>query len=189
MIAKPEPTWIGVDDYLAGEELAEVRHEYIGGDVYAMAGGSEEHGTIVGNLFAALHGHLRGGRCRVFASDMKLRLRLRDEDIFYYPDLLVTCAPQDIDRHFKRHPQVLVEVLSPSTERIDRREKLWSYIQVESLQEYVLVAQDRREVSVYRRSNGWSPEVLRSPEDVLVLPSLGFSVPLPVVYEKAGVPG
>ena len=183
MSAVLPPDGIGVDDYLAGEELTDVRHEYIGGEVYAMAGGSEEHGTIVLNLVAALHAHLRGGRCRFFANDMKLRLHLREEDVFYYPDLLVTCDPRDTDRYFKRHPQVLIEVSSPTTERIDRREKLWSYIQIESLQEYVLVSQEKREVTLYRRGNNWSPEVLKSPADVLALDSLKFSLPLAAIYE------
>jgi len=176
-------TWVGVDDYLAGEELTDTRHEYIGGEVYAMAGGSEEHGLIVGNIFAALHTHLRGGRCRAFVNDMKLRLRLREEDVFYHPDLLVTCDARDTERHFKRHPQVLVGVLSPTTERIDRREKLWSYIQIETLQEYVLVSQEKREVTLYRRANNWSAEVLRSPDDMLALDSLKVGLPLAAIYE------
>ena len=174
---------VGVDDYLAGEELADIRHEYIGGEVYAMAGGSEEHGLILGNIFAALHAPVRGGRCRAFVNDMKLRLRLREEEVFYYPDLLVTCDPRDTERHFKRHPQILIEVLSPTTERIDRREKLWSYIQIETLQEYVLVSQEKREVTLYRRANNWSPEVLKSPADVLALDSLKVNLPLAAIYE------
>ena len=104
---------------------------------------------------------------------------------FCAPDdsLLVTCDPRDTDRYFKRHPQVLIEVSSPTTERIDRREKLWSHIQIESLQEYVLVSQEKREVTLYRRGNNWSPEVLKSPADVLALDSLKFSLPLAAIYE------
>ncbi|HRI12987.1 MAG TPA: Uma2 family endonuclease [Verrucomicrobiota bacterium] len=174
---------MSVAEYLSGEEQSEVRHEYIGGSVYAMAGGSEEHCTITGNLFAALHAHLRGQRCRAFVADMKVRLVLRGEEVFYYPDVVVACDPRDTDRYFKRYPQVLIEVLSDSTERIDRREKRWSYLQMESLEEYVLVAQDYWEVTVYRRGHEWAPEILASPDSVLTLPSLEFSVPLSAIYE------
>jgi Uma2 family endonuclease len=174
---------IGVEDYLAGEERSEVRHEFIAGEVYAMAGGSEEHAILAGNLFAALHAHLRGKGCRAFMADMKVRLQLRAEDVFYYPDLMVVCDPRDTDRYFKRFPKVLVEVLSETTERIDRREKRWSYTQLESLEEYVLVAQDKREVTVYRRSGVWAPEIVTAADGVLSLPSLEFSLPLTALYE------
>src|SRR2546423_8717771 len=86
---------VTVGDYLSGELRSEVRHEYVGGSVYAMAGASEEHNAIAGNLFAALHAHLRGKPCRVFFVDMKVRLLITHTDIFYYPDLMVACDPRD----------------------------------------------------------------------------------------------
>lgn len=178
---------ISVNEYLEGEPLSEVRHEYIGGVVYAMAGGSEAHNLLAGNLFSALHGHLRGSRCRVHIADMKVRLQILGEDIFYYPDVMVACDPRDADPYFKRFPKVIVEVLSESTERVDRREKALSYQQIETLEEYVLVAQDRMEVAVARRTNGWQPEILRVATDELRLPSLDFRVPLDVIYEAVPV--
>jgi Uma2 family endonuclease len=183
MNAALQPVSLSVEDYLAGEEHSDVRHDYIGGTVYAMAGGSEEHGTIVANLIAALHGHLRGKGCRAFVADMKVRLLLRGEDVFYYPDVLVTCDPRDTHRYYKQFPKVLIEVLSETTERIDRREKRWSYLQLESLEEYVLIAQDKSEVTLYRRSNEWAPEILTGPAAVLTLASLEFSLPLAQIYE------
>jgi len=131
---------VTVEDYLSGELRSEVRHEFIGGSVYAMAGASEEHNTIGLNLATALHAHLGDGPCRVFMVDMKVRLHIARDEVFYYPDLMVTCDSRDTDRYFMRHPKVLIEVLSGETERTDRREKFFSYTSIETLEEYVLVA-------------------------------------------------
>jgi Uma2 family endonuclease len=182
-IAEHEPL-LTVEDYLEGEPHSEVRHEFIGGVVYAMAGASDEHNQIVGNLHAALHSHLRGKACRVFMLDAKVRLLLAAEDIFYYPDLMVACDPRDTDRYFKRFPRVLIEVLSDTTERTDRREKFLSYTQIETLEEYVLVAQDRIEVTLFRRANQWQPELLTKAELSLQLTSVNFAMPLAGIYEE-----
>ena len=183
MRALKEMEPMSVEDYLAGEQAGNVRHEFIGGAVYAMAGASEEHNVISVNITAALHSHLRGKPCRVFMADLKVRLQTARTDIFYYPDVMVTCDASDQDRYFKRHPKVLIEVLSESTDHIDRREKFLSYTQIESLEEYVLVAQDRMEAVVFRRAKNWHPEVLRQPDQPLCLASLDFSLPLRDVYE------
>lgn len=120
-------------------------------------------------------------------ADVKVRLNLANDDIFYYPDVMVACDPRDTDKFFKRFPKVLVEVMSESTERIDRREKRWSYQQIETLEEYVLVAQDRMEVTVFRRANSWKPEVFNKLDQSLSLTSLEFSLPLSGVYEGVKV--
>jgi Uma2 family endonuclease len=177
------PEWIRVEDYLEGESHSDIRHEFVAGQIFAMAGASEEHNLIAGNLFAALHGHLRGKSCRVFTLDMKVRLAAASSDVFYYPDVLITCDPRDKDRFFKRYPSILVEVLSPETERTDRREKFVSYTQIRSLEEYVLVAQDKVEVTLFRRANHWQPEVLKKPEQLLELRSVDFRVTLSTLYE------
>lgn len=179
-------THISVDEYLAGEERSEVRHEYIGGAVYAMAGGSEAHNLLCGNFYTALRAHLRGQPCKVFVSDMKLRLQIAQDDIFYYPDILVTCDPEDTATFYKMRPTVLVEVLSPSTERTDRREKFLSYQQLPSLTEYVLVHQDKLHVTVFRKANAWAPEHHYA-TDSLVLPSLGFNLPIAELYEDVAL--
>ena len=175
---------VTVEDYLAGESQSEVRHEFIGGVVYAMAGASEEHNFIAGNIFAALHNHIGDGPCRVFMADMKLRLSVAHDEAFYYPDLLVTCDSRDTDRYAMRYPKVLIEVLSSETERTDRREKFFSYTSLETLEEYVLVAQSRREITVFRRSGQWTPEVLTNAEQSLELRSLQFSTPLSAIYRR-----
>ena len=172
-----------VEDFLEGEPYSEVRHEFIGGVVYAMAGASEVHNAICLNLAAALHPHLRGKACRLFMADVKVRLRIAGDDLFYYPDLMVAGDPRDTDRYFKRFPRVLIEVLSETTERTDRREKFLSYTQIETLEEYVLVAQDRMEVTLFRRANQWQPEILTRAELSLRLASIDFAMPLAGIYE------
>jgi Uma2 family endonuclease len=178
---------LSVEDYLRREPASEVRHEYVAGVAYAMAGASEEHNDLALNLAAALRSHLRGRPCKVFMVDMKVRVGVGHQDVFYYPDVLVACDLRDTDRHCKRFPKVIIEVLSPETERTDRREKFMAYTGIETVEEYVLVAQDRREVTVFRRAAQWAAEVLTAPEEKLVLQSLDFSLDLAAVYEGVKV--
>ena len=172
-----------LEDYLEGEQRSEIRHEYIGGVAYAMVGGSEAHNLISLALASALRQDLRGGSCRAFMADVKISLRIAEEDIFNYPDVMVVCDPRDTDPHCKRYPKVVIEVLSESTERTDRREKFLSYTQIETLEEYVLAAQDKMEVTIFRRARRWEPEVVRLPEQAVRLNSVNFSVALREVYE------
>ena len=183
MTALEKPQLLTVEEYLDGEKFSEVRHEYLGGLVYAMAGTSDEHNFIVTNLLAALHAHLRGKPCRVFVLDAKVRLKVAADDILYYPDLMVWCDPRDTNRFFKRFPRAVIEVLSESTERTDRREKFLGYTQIETLEEYILVAQDKMEVTLFRRANRWQPEILKTATQSLPLASIDFSVALPAIYE------
>ena len=171
---------LSVADYLDGEEIAAERHEYLAGEVHAMSGASARHNLICGNLFAALHRHLAGGPCRVFMADLKVRLSVNEEDFFYYPDIMVACNPADQASHFRTQPSVLVEVMSPSTERIDRREKLLAYQTLPSLREYVLVAQNARRVEIYRRANDWKTECFDSGE--IRLDCLESSVSVDAIY-------
>jgi Uma2 family endonuclease len=169
--------------YLAGEQHSEIRHEYINGDVYAMVGTSEAHNLIAGNMFALLHAHLRGTPCRTFISDMKTRVKQAQDERYYYPDIQVTCDPQDRQQSFKQHPTLIIEVLSASTERTDRAEKFDAYRQLASLQEYVLIAQNVRRVEIYRRSNHWSLEVFQEAGDFF-LQSVHLTLALAAVYEE-----
>ena len=181
--AAKELSFISSEEYLQRERGSDMRHEFVGGVTYAMAGASEEHNTIAGNLHAALHAHLRGRSCRVFIVDLKVSLQVAHTEIFYYPDLMVVCDPRDTDRYFKRYPKVLIEVLSEDTEHIDRREKFLNYTQIGSLEEYALVAQDRMEATLFRRSSHWKPVVLSQPDQILQLTSLAFHLPLSAVYD------
>jgi Uma2 family endonuclease len=184
-----KPQLLTVERYLEGEQRSDVRHEYLGGVVYAMAGASDEHNAISLNLASALLAHLRGKSCRVFMVDSKVRLQVAADDVFYYPDLMVACDPRDKDRFFKRYPRVLVEVLSESTERTDRGEKFLSYTQIEALEEYILVAQDKMEVTLFRRANRWQAEILNAATQSLPLASIDFSIALPSIYEGVQFPG
>ncbi|MBF2007458.1 MAG: Uma2 family endonuclease [Chlorogloeopsis fritschii C42_A2020_084] len=179
-------TYLTVEEYLKAEESSEIRHEYLGGQIFAMSGGSKEHNIITLNIASRLRSHLRGGSCSVFMSDMKVRIELANQNksIFYYPDVIVTCDSQDQDRFFLNYPCLIVEVLSPSTEVTDRREKLVNYRNLDSLQEYVLVFQDEIKVEVYRKENQekWSMQTLGK-SDNLELNSVGLTLTMPDIYE------
>lgn len=176
--------FLSVEEYLLAEDKSEIRHEYLGGKTFAMAGASEEHNLIVGNIYTLLRPHLRGTTCRPFVSDMKVKVETEKIDIFYYPDILVTCDPQDNDRYVKTRPNLIVEVLSDSTKTTDRREKLVNYQNLESLQEYVLVSQDEIKVEVYRQDaqRNWSVQTLGKGDD-LKLNSVGLTLTMTDIYE------
>jgi Uma2 family endonuclease len=152
------------DEYLVLEEIAEVKHEFLDGEVWAMAGGSPEHASIIGNVVTLLNVQLRGQRCRVHSTE--LRVRVKATGLGTYPDVTVVCGrlerdPDDRTGHTAINPRVIVEVLSPSTEEYDRGEKLSHYQRIPSLEEVVLVAHDRQEIEVVRReTNGtWSRHI------------------------------
>lgn len=111
---------ISAADYLEGEQISPVRHEYVDGRVYAMVGASDVHGLIAGSIFFALRSQLRGRPCQVFIADMKVRVASAQEERFYYPDVLVSCDPEDRQRSYRNAPCLIVEVLSAATERLDR---------------------------------------------------------------------
>jgi Uma2 family endonuclease len=144
--------FLSVEDYLAGEELAEQKHEYLAGIVYAMAGAKNEHNVIATNLLGLLHGFLRGHACRPFNSDTKVRIRLADQTRFYYPDVQVVCRPNPLSDHFQDSPAVIFEVVSDSTRRIDEQEKRAAYLAIPTLNAYVLIEQDRPVATVWRRT-------------------------------------
>jgi Uma2 family endonuclease len=181
-----EHRWLSVDQYLEFEAQSEHRHEYIDGVVYAMSGASEKHETIKVNLLAAIHGHLRGGPCKAFGSDFKVRLQIDRKDLFYYPDVMVACGREGVASHYLHYPKLIVEVLSPSTESIDRREKFLSYKQIGTVEEYVLVSQEAAQITIYRRADGWVPQMQTRPDEMAAFQSIGLSLPLTQIYE--GVP-
>lgn len=176
--------FLTVEEYLKFEQNDEIRHEYVAGQIYAMAGASEAHNLIVTNLIAILRPHLRGSSCRAFVADMKVKINLQQGDIFYYPDLLVTCDQDDREKYFKTNPNLIVEVLSDSTETTDKREKRINYQSLDSLQEYILVAQDKMRVEIYRRdgSGNWTVEILGEKE-LLRLDSVGLTLTMADIYE------
>jgi Uma2 family endonuclease len=141
-----------LEEYLRLEEYANVKHEYLDGQIYAMAGGTPEHGAMAVRIGAALLGQLRGRRCNVYSSDVRVRVEATGLDT--YPDLSVVCGREERDVHDRNaltNPIVLVEILSPGTEEYDRGEKLDHYKRLPSLREVVLVAHDRPRIEVWRR--------------------------------------
>ena len=183
---------LSVDEYLDGELHSPVRHEYVAGRVFAMTGTSRAHNLIAGNFYAALRSHLRGGACRVFMSDLKVRVQ--KTNAFYYPDVAVTCHAADTQTHYLTHPCLVIEVLSPTTEGIDRREKLLAYQTLDSLKEYVLVNQETMQVEVYRRESndggagGWWVDTYNAGNEAVHLASVGLTLSMAAVYEEVVMP-
>ena len=175
-------------DYLSGEATSPVRHEYVAGQVYAMAGASKAHNTIAGNIFSRIRQHLRGSPCRSFIADMKVRVG--QARAYYYPDVVVTCSGQDTvadaPKDYLIAPALIVEVLSESTESIDRREKMHAYAMLDSLQEYLLVDSRSQQAELYRKLPGGSWEQwIAEPGESLKLDSLGLELAVNEIYEDA----
>ncbi len=172
---------ITVDEYLAGERVSLVRHAYVDGEVFAMAGASKAHNRLTKRLARLCDDRLAATPCEAFTTDVKVRVRTIDQECFYYPDLYVECAPYTADPYYSERPVLIVEVLSDSTERADRSDKFYAYRKLPTLQEYVLVAQDEPRIEVYRRATGWDLEVY-GPGQRLRLEALGGDLDLDAVY-------
>ena len=170
-------------EYLAYEHESKTKHEFVNGEAFAMAGASEDHNLIAGTLFSRFRFHLRGKPCRVFMSDMKLTIAVAN-NATYYPDVMVVCDRTDNDAYVKQKPCLIIEVLSPSTAMLDRREKLFNYQKLESLQEYVLVSQSELKVELYRKDQdgGWLVQCLGA-GDSLHLQSIDLAIALSEIYE------
>lgn len=176
---------ISPEEYLDGERLSEIRHEYVDGRVYAMAGASDDHNRIAGNLFGELRERFRGGGCEAFINDMKVKIPPQFGDAFYYPDVLVTCDPADDAKYFREKPSYIFEVLSPDTERTDRREKAIAYRQIPDIKTYVLFEQNRIAATVLRAAEiGWHSEMIEGRTALLKLPEIGIEIPLERIYER-----
>jgi Uma2 family endonuclease len=173
---------VSAEDYLAAEHEGGWRQEFVNGTVYAMVGSSDRHNLISLNLALALSVALPD-RCQVFTADMKLHIRSGRDERFYYPDVFVSCSPADRERYTRSEPVFVAEVLSPTTERVDRTEKFEAYKTIASLEEYALVAQDEVRLELFRRRTGWQHEVF-GPDDTLALDSLNLSLPLASLYRR-----
>ena len=137
-------------EFLAWDQTQTVKHEFVQGEVFAMAGGEDRNYTVAGNLYIALRQHLRGGPCRVYGSDVKLQVEAAD--CYFYPDLMVTCSAVDAaDRLIKREPVLVVEVLSPSTAAYDRGDKFAGYRMLPSLREYLLIDVASQRCDLFRK--------------------------------------
>ncbi|MFG6099802.1 Uma2 family endonuclease [Leptolyngbyaceae cyanobacterium CCMR0082] len=151
MVAIKQSNYFSPEDYLEAEKSSLVKHEYHDGDVYAMAGASDEHVTIGINITSLLRSALRGSNCRTYGSDMKVQIDAVNH--YYYPDVMVSCDQRDREfKYFKKYPTLIIEVLSESTEAKDRGKKFEHYRHLETLREYVLVSQAQQQVEVFRKN-------------------------------------
>jgi Uma2 family endonuclease len=181
--------FIAVEEYLATEPFSEVKREYLGGIVYAMAGASEAHNIIAMNLYVALGTRLRGKPCQPFGSDMKLKLRSSGDTYLYYPDAMIACDPTDSGHGWRERPAVLFEIISDDTRHTDEREKRFAYRQLASLQAYVRIEQTRPEAVLESRAeDGWKAERLIGLDAVLKLPAVQIDLPLSELYERLSFP-
>lgn len=179
---KPEP--VSVEEYLAGELVSEVKHEYLGGELHAMAGGTNRHSEIALGFASSLRTSLRGKPCRAFPSDTKVRIELVNQTRFYYPDALVACEKNKDSEQWQDRPVVIVEVLSESTRRIDLTEKRDAYLTIPSLRVLVLAEPEIPSLTVYRRApSGGFREEYNGLDAIIPLPEIEASLPLAEVYE------
>lgn len=171
---------ITIEDYLSGELISEIKHEYIDGEVYAMTGASLNHNRISVNLLSAFREHLKGSGCEPFSQDMKLKL----ENEYRYPDLMVVCDNNFQDNNYSTEtPVLIVEVLSKSTRKVDTTEKLRSYLKITTLKEYVLIEQDIAVVEIMRKENHWQSERFY-PGDNITFNSINLTLPVSDIYDR-----
>lgn len=170
---------VSQDEYLLGEKSSLVKHEYVDGVIFAMAGASENHNRISINLLSEIRTHLKNSPCEPFMADMKVKTA----NHFFYPDVMVTCEEDNTDPYYKEKPIIIVEVLSKTTRRMDETTKRFAYMNIPSLQEYVLVDQDFVDVEVCRKTEGWIPMHYYL-GDTVPLNSIGLELPVEEIYHR-----
>lgn len=186
-LAKP---YITPAEYLSAERGAEYKSEYINGQVYALAGASRVHNLIAGNVFGELRAQLRGRPCEVYVNEM--RVKVHSTGMYTYPDVVGLCETprfEDDEVDTLLNPAVIIEVLSPSTESYDRGGKFAHYRRLDSLREYVLIAQDVRRIDHFRRDgDAWVLTEVSGPGSALVIATLGCTLDLADIYDRVEFP-
>ena len=175
--------FISEAEYLAGEKIAETKHEYIDGEVFAMAGASASHNRISLNVARKFGNHLEDKPCQPYISDMKVKVGTK----YFYPDVLVDCSGLADDSHVTEKPTLIVEVLSKSTRRMDETTKRIAYTQIDSLLEYVLIEQDFVDIEIIRRSTGWQSERFYL-GDSLTFESIALTLTVEDIYARVNNP-
>ena len=184
MVATPNYNYISPTEYLQGEENSPIKYEYRDGEVYAMAGASNTHVIITGNVFAILRNHLRGSGCQAYISDTKAHIE--SINTYYYPDVIVSCNQKDKAFHnFLRYPCLIIEVLSPTTEAFDRGDKFADYQMLETLQEYVLINTKKPRVECFRRNEEglWILQSYIGEQTSFQLQTINFTGTMTELYE------
>jgi Uma2 family endonuclease len=189
MAAQAQPS-LTEDDYLALERASDHKHEYYTGHVVALAGGSAQHNRITINSITSLYAQLQNRSCAVYSSDMRVRIPQRQS--YLYPDVSVVCGQElfeDIGQEILLNPIVIIEVLSPSTERHDRGQKFELYRTIDSLQEYLLIAQDARRIDHFIRQSDtlWTFASIGEEEGHIVLPSIECTLTVSAIYHNVSL--
>jgi len=183
MTAVRELDLISENDYLAGELVSKVKHEYVGGRVYAMSGETANHSGVASNFQRVAGNGLLGSNRRAFTGDLSIRIERVEGVTYYYPDGSVVCGPVDGQAQFTEDPVVVLEVLSPTTRRIDETSKLQGYLSLESLQVCLLAESDEALVTVYRRKEDhFAVEIFAGREGAIPLPEIGIELDLGELY-------
>lgn len=173
---------ISEEDYLAGELISDTKHEYVDGDVFAMAGASKKHNLISRNFSFEFEKGLRNNNspCSTFSSDMKVRLN-HVTTSYFYPDVMVVCDSDEKDDYFQNSPVIIVEVLSKATSKYDKSNKRLAYFNLPSLKEYVLVEQENCEVVVFEKEKGWQSSYYFLGDEI-VFKSIGIRISVEDIY-------
>jgi Uma2 family endonuclease len=179
MALKSQPRFIREQDYLVSERVSAIRHEYIDGAVYAMAGSSKNHDRISGNIFAKFHAHLERTACTPFSSDIKVKVG----NDFFYPDVTVVCDDKTDDDYYTESPIIIVEVLSKSTRKADQTFKRMAYQNLPSLREYVLIEQDFVDVEICRKDRYWQSEHYYLGDEVYFA-TIDLRLPVEAIYAR-----
>ena len=176
-IAESQQAISNAVEFLDWENQQQSRHEWLDGRIVAMTGGTIRHVKLIARLVRSLGNHLDGTPCLVLASDAKVQAALN----VFYPDVVVSCAEQDDQEVICKEPKLIIEVLSSSTATHDRTKKRLAYQQIESLEEYLLIAQEVQHVTLYRRAEGWQPlDIISGTLDVQ---SVGWTLDLAELYQ------
>ncbi len=187
MSAQIQPAYITPEDYITRERKAKYKSEYFAGEIFAMSGASEAHNLIAGNVFAELHTQFKKRSCKVYNNDM--RVKVSSTGLYTYPDIVALCNKPRFDDEQKDtllNPTVIIEVLSDSTANYDRGIKFKHYRSLDSLQEYLLIAQDEYYIEHYVRqiNNQWILLEINNLQATIKLTSIDCSLALPEVYDK-----
>ncbi len=175
------PDYISEQEYLEGEKISDIKHQYFDGEIFAMSGASINHQRLTLNISSELRHHLKGTPCEAFSSDIKVRADKGKK--YFYPDVLVSCDNGDGNSHFVEAPRIIIEVLSNSTRKFDKNLKRQIYQNIPSLEEYVLIEQDRVEIEVSRKSTNWQP-IFYFIDDEITFESIGLTLPVLEIYQR-----
>lgn len=175
-------------EYLEGELRSEIRHEFVDGRIYAMSGVSFRHHEICGDTYTTIRDHLRGGPCRVFMGAVKVQTADDLGESYYYPDVFATSEAIDDRAYLARSPKLIIEVLSESTSRFDRGDKLATYKRMPSVEEIVYIEQDWPEIYIVRRSDRWKKHIYTQFDSLIHLESIDLTLPVSAFYRSAPFP-